>query len=272
MLLQEPAEKSLRCFLEFLNLNRDDWDVLRLEKVPRKLIEYTNFDELFKQNAFSHICADSLNSPYTEITGSWEEYYTTRSKKFRKVMRNKLNRMRRDGLLQMERLSGSQVAGDVLNEIFDASKQSWKGQLNKSIRDDARVETFYRTLTNAFGPAGKVDLWLMRRNGKVIAFEYHLKHQGVTYPIRADFDESYHSLSPGSLLEFFIMKHLFDDPTVCGSNSCGATYEYLMDWATEVIERVKLLVFNSRKYSRNLFLLESKILPMAKRAKILGIQ
>jgi hypothetical protein len=107
----------------------------------------------------------------------------------------------------------------------------------------------------------------MRRNGKVVAFEYHLKHMGVTYPIRADFDETYHALSPGSLLEFFIMKKLFEDPAIRGANSCGATYHYLMNWATAVIDRVGFLIFNSRKYSRNLYLLESKVLPVARRAK-----
>ena len=117
------------------------------------------------------------------------------------------------------------------------------------------------------GEKGMVELWLMRHGEGAIAFEYHLKCEGTAYPIRADFDEDYRHLSPGSVLEYQILKSLFEDPEVHGYNSCGDTYQYLMNWATQTREYVDFQIFNSRTYSRNLFLLESRMVPAVKKAR-----
>ncbi|RJP20669.1 MAG: GNAT family N-acetyltransferase [Candidatus Abyssobacteria bacterium SURF_5] len=267
LLFEKSQTEGLEHFLRYLHDGRNRWDILRLEKVYQKCLCDTDFPLLLDKNNLRHVHVDTFQSPYVETTADWDEYYASRSKKFRKVMRNKLNRMNQDGLLSMERLTGADITPEALEEIFDVSRRSWKAQLKRSIPDDVHVENFYREITAALAPLEKVDVWLMRRNGKVVAFEYHLKHKGIIYPIRADFDDFYHVLSPGSLLEFLIMKRLFDDPLIRGCNSCGRTYDYLMHWATDIIEHREILIFNSRSYSRQLFFLESKIVPIAKKAK-----
>jgi CelD/BcsL family acetyltransferase involved in cellulose biosynthesis len=268
ILLQNSIEEPLHHLLAALKNTQNEWDLLRLEKLRRTIFDTNSCKESMASHGFHYLYTESLNSPYAEIGSDWDQFYLARSKKFRKVMRNKLNRMERDGLLRLEHLSGTAVTGNVLEEIFAASKRSWKGRVNRAIPDDPRVESFYKNLTAAFAANGSLDVWLLRRDGKLAAFEYHLRHRGVVYPLRADFDSAYHALSPGSVLEFFIMRSLFEDPTIHGFNSCGATYDYLMNWATEVIERVELRIFNSRRISKELFLLESKILPLAKKLKL----
>jgi CelD/BcsL family acetyltransferase involved in cellulose biosynthesis len=267
ILLRNPIEESLHYLLASLRDIQNEWDLLRLEKLRTHTFNTNSCKDLMKSLGFHYLCSESLNSPYAKIGNDWDQFYSTRSQKFRKVMRNKLNRMDRDGLLRLEHLSGTDVTDRILEEIFAASKRSWKGRVNKAIPDDPHVERFYKKLTAAFSKNGNLDVWLLRRDGKLIAFEYHLRHCGVVYPLRADFDSAYQALSPGSVLEFFIMKSLFEDPTIHGFNSCGATYDYLMRWATGVIERIEFRIFNSRRISKELFLLESKILPLAKRLK-----
>lgn len=267
ILLKDRVEEPFEHLLASLKSTENEWDILRLEKLRSSTYNTNSCKQAISSNGFRYLCSESLNSPYAEIGNDWEKFYSARSKKFRKVMRNKLNRMERDGLLRLEHLSGAAITDHVMGEMFAASKRSWKGRVNKAIPDDARVKNFYEKLTSTFAANGDLDIWLLRRDGKLIAFEYHLRHRGVVYPLRADFDREYQALSPGSLLEFFIMKKLCEDPAVHGFNSCGATYEYLMNWATEVIERVEYRIFNSRRISKELFLLESKILPLAKKLK-----
>ncbi len=265
--LFEQPEQCYACCLEYLIENRAEWDMLCLEKLPQKIFNGAYFGYPLEQKGFSFIRADTVPVPFTEIKGSWEHFLSTRSKKFKKVLRNKLNRMERDGLISVETIPGLQVGSTLFGEMLDVSRRSWKGKQGRSIPDDPRVQHFYRELSEALGRAGMADLWILRHDGKAIALEYHVRHKGITYPIRADFDEAYHALSPGSLLEYMIMKHLFSDSTIHGYNSCGQTYEYLMNWATDVVEHLNIHLFNSRAYSKNLFRLESRVLPLMREAK-----
>lgn len=266
IILSEPRANSAANLLDFLRDTKDAWDMLLLEKLPAGSIS-NHLQEWTGGNDFFFISADSLSSPYIQMTGDWHTYYAGRSSKFRKVMRNKLNRVKRGGNIAIERVSDAETIKNALDEIFSVSARSWKAREGRSIPDDPRVETFYRKLTDAMAQKGIVELWLMRHDGEAIAFEYHLRYGGIAYPIRADFDERFRELSPGSVLEYHIIKSLFDDPEVRGYNSCGDTYEYLMKWATEMREHAEFQIFSSKAYSRNLFHLESKMVPIARRAR-----
>jgi CelD/BcsL family acetyltransferase involved in cellulose biosynthesis len=151
--------------------------------------------------------------------------------------------------------------------MFEVSSKSWKAREGNSILDDPRAEAFYRNITEQMGKKAMVELWLVRHDGKAIAFEYHLRHQNTAYPIRADYDEEYRHLSPGSVLEYQVIKSLFENPEVYGYNSCGHTYDYLMKWATQTREYVDFQIFNSKAYSRNLFRLESRMIPAVRKAR-----
>lgn len=267
MLFDGAAPDMGVCILEFLRENRNEWDVLKLNRLPELWVKSTRFEEWLRGAGFLGIRISSFSSPYIDVTGDWDTYYAGRSKKFRKVMRNKLNRVERDGSITIERISEAQTIKNLLDEVFAVSARSWKATHGRSIPDDPHVETFYRRLTDIMGEKESIDLWLMRRGDEAIAFEYHLRHSGITYPIRADFVDAYSHLSPGSVLEYHIINSLFDNNEVHGYNSCGDTYEYLMKWATEVHERVGFFVFSPKAYSKNLFLVESKMVPFAKKVR-----
>ncbi len=266
IILSEPRATVAVCFLDFLRDTKSAWDVLELKNLPPGSVSNC-LQKWAGDNGFFFIPMRSLNSPYIQINGDWATYYAGRSAKFRKVMRNKLNRAKRDGNIAVERISDSITIKRVLGEIFAISARSWKARQGRSIPDDPRVERFYRRLTDVMGEKEMVEVWLLRHNSQAIAFEYHIRHGGIAYPIRADFDERYRELSPGSVLEYHIVKELFEDSTIHGYNSCGDTYEYLMKWATEVVEHSAFQIFNSRIFSRNLFLMESKVVPVARRAR-----
>ena len=267
ILVEKSDQNLMNHFLEYLLEHSSEWDVLKLEKLPVQSSTAGQFEKRLADAGFSSIRVDSLSSPYIDMAGDWDSYYAGRSKKFRKVMRNKLNRVQRNGSTSIERISDPETIRSLLSEIFTVSAKSWKAEYGRSILDDPRVETFYKRITDVMGEKGIVELWLMRHDNRAIAFEYHLRDGGITYPIRADFDKAYSHLSPGSLLEYEIIKALFDDDRIQGYNSCGDTYEYLMKWATEIRERVGFLVFGPKTYSKNLFLLESKMIPAARKAR-----
>lgn len=263
-------KKAHDCLIDFLDAEKRKWDVLRLQKVPVTSGIAGHLRNSLSKNGFRCIIMENRFSPFIDTDGEWYLYYSERTKKFQKVMRNKINRLNKSGTVEIQCIAEAGHIRSHLEEIFSVSHHSWKARVGRSITDDPCTERLYRRVTDVLGVKNMVNLWVLRFNESVIAFEYHVTHRNVTHPIRADFDERYRHLSPGSVLEQHILRQCFEDPKIKGYNSCANMYQYLNNWATRILEYSNLDLFNSSFYSRNLFLMEDKIIPLARRIKRLG--
>src|SRR4029453_1009601 len=80
---------------------RSDWDILELGRLPiesptLKLLE----GELEERLRYRR--AGSEQSPYLAIDGSWQDFYGSRSQRFKKTIRNIQNRLARLGKITVE--------------------------------------------------------------------------------------------------------------------------------------------------------------------------
>ncbi|RPI79649.1 MAG: GNAT family N-acetyltransferase, partial [Desulfobacteraceae bacterium] len=107
--------------------------------------------------------------------------------------------------------------------------------------------------------------YYLKKAGEMIAFEFHLIYNRITYPIRADFNESFRHLSPGSILEAHILKDLFDESRIREYNTCGHTYDYLMNWTQDTRRYVNVELFNKGFKPRALHALEYSTVPFLKK-------
>jgi CelD/BcsL family acetyltransferase involved in cellulose biosynthesis len=149
--------------------------------------------------------------------------------------------------------------------MLAVSAQSWKQRAGTHIGGIPHGAEFYRALCDEFGPTGEVDLWQLLKDGTPIAFEFGIRYQGVTYPLRADYRVDYAHLSPGGVLECHIIKALFDDPVQnLEYNSCANRYPYLLRWTGLTRPHVTMMVFPNRMFSRALHALEFGLVPAAR--------
>jgi CelD/BcsL family acetyltransferase involved in cellulose biosynthesis len=63
--------------------------------------------------------------------------------------------------------------------------------------------------------------------------------------MRAEFDEAYRSSSPGSVLDYHVVKALFESGRV-GYDQGGEANFYKLRWTEDVLEHVDLIVFSPR--------------------------
>jgi hypothetical protein len=261
----EHREQVLDSFIGYLLEEKDKWDVLELQKIHSRSPMMLPLRRVLRTRGLSFGLKEALKSPIIRTTGSWESFLQSKSRKFRKVLRNKLNRIERLGDVSVERATGEQEVLQRLEDIFLVSSKSWKHREGTAITDLASLTTFYQEVSRTMGRKGWVELWLMRDGKRPVAFEYHMNFKGVAYPIRADYDEDYRSLCPGSVLEHHILRELFSDPTVRQYNSCGHTYDYLLNWTLELREHLTVQVFNARVFSRLLYGMEYTAIPLLRR-------
>jgi len=266
----ERKADVIRTTIEYLLENNRLWDMAKFNKILSTLDTYNSLnDTLINKSVFFGV-TQSLLTPFISTDSDWDSYYADRSRKFRKVMRNKINRIKRQGKFEVQRIRDKDELEKNLPIIFKISKNSWKATEKTSIPNIAEQLVFYKKLTSLGGQRGWINIWLLKCNNKPIAFEYHLRYKGKAYSIRADYDDEYKDLSPGSFLEYNIIRNLFEDPEVIEYDFCGDNYQYTLNWTTTIKEHVDFLIFNATRYSRLLGFTEYKIIPPLRRIKDLN--
>ena len=264
---KDSLAEGIQAILHYLE-RFSEWEMIELQKLYAAGNTFTFIVSNLEESKYPYGFKDDIESPLIVIDSDWESFLQKRSPKFRKVLRNKINRANKKGDLSIERVSITGSREPVLREMLEVSRNSWKRQIGTGLTGNQNSNAFYMKLCDRLGPQGIVTLWLLRKGTKAIAFEFHLNYNNVAYPIRADYDESFQSLSPGSVLEFNILKTLFDEAKVKEYNSCGCPYDYLLRWTDNTIKHVKFEIFSKDFRSYGLHALEYNILPLLRKLKI----
>ena len=79
---------------------------------------------------------------------------------------------------------------------------------------------------------GLLDLWLLKLDGKTIAFEYCHFAKGVCLSHKISFDPNWERFSPGRLLRYFQLQQYHDDPTCRELDTLGVLCEAKAKWIT----------------------------------------
>jgi hypothetical protein len=207
----------------------------------------------------------SLKTPVIAIDQSWETFFSTRPRKLKKSLRHKMNRLTRrpEFLIAEEQITATDQP--IVQELIDVSAKSWKALIGNDLKshDDSRLFLF--NLIELLGREGAVSAWIARDGGKAIAFELHLVCDGIVYPIKADYDQSYKAFSPGSLLEYSALKRLFDSGSAKQYYTCADDYWYLSNWTPDFVEFCNVECFGSSPRLRALYFLEYQLIPLVKK-------
>ncbi len=220
-----------------------------------------------KSHWFCRVRSD-LQVPYVIVEGNWESFISHRSRRFRKNINYRLNKIKTlPNPVRVVTLRSPDEILATLPCIFKISSESWKAQIQSSITDETSEIKFFKRISAVMGEKGWVNLWMLYFGNDPVAFEYHLNYGGITCPIRADFDETHRVFSPGAHLEYVIMRSLFEkpNPAVTEYNTCADCYPYELRWTSSVRPHKKLMIFRKAWYGRVLYALGLLRRPRRKR-------
>lgn len=260
----ELSEVQKRVALELLTRVEPD-EVGLFFKIP-KLDHLRSF--LLDQSGVGHEYVGekpSLLTPVIPVKGDWKTFFAARPRKLKKSLNHKLNRYNRAGDFVIDVEAIRRDDQPIVDELISISANSWKSAIGNDLDSNIRSRQFFFNLINAFGASGCLTAWIMRRGGAPVAYELHLSDDGVVYPIRADYHQAFKSFSPGSILEYTALKHLFDTRSARQYYTCADDYWYLSNWTHEYREFCTIEVFGSSLKLRALFYLEYSVIPVVKR-------
>lgn len=263
ILRQGDEKRVIECFLDYLlQKSGHAWHVAVLNKIPRASKTVETLQHYAKQNNMHILLREGLNSPYISTNSNWESFVKSTSVRFRKQLRNKINRLEKAGKVEFEVWIDCGVRGEHLEEAMSVSTRSWKQASKTTMCGTPERKKFFELLSDVASKNGWLRIWLLKLSGKTIATEYHLEYKGRTHAMRGDFDQSQDVLSPGSVLEAHIIEECFKNGLL-EYDFCGRPYGYKMQWTSLLHERRNVLFYNPRPYSRGLYVIQ-KYLPIMK--------
>lgn len=210
---------------------------------------------------------DIIRTPVVGTKGDFETWWHSRSRKYRSNLRKKIRTYVAQPGAKVEFVPLSSGNDPVMEEVIEVSRRSWKVEVSNDLGSNAASKQFLQRLIRHIGPRGDAGVWIGRVYGQAIAFELHVSGFGITYPIRADIDEVWRALSPGSVLEYHAVKAAFERPGITVYDTCAANYWYLSQLTEEARLIHYLEVFPRRPKCTLLHALEYRVVPLLRKLR-----
>lgn len=198
---------------------------------------------------------DALLSPqphadaFVRLSGTWDEFRKTLSRNITSDVPRKLRKLEKLGRIEFEVVKGGPKLMQALDECLQLETRGWKGVYGKPILTDPPSLRFYPSLAKELSLCDRFALYLLRLDGRIIAFEYCIRHRGRIDMLKLSFDPDLSQLSPGNVLRWYLFQHELAEGSIHSYHlgnprvgPLGSTWK--LRWATDVVPLVALRIYN----------------------------
>jgi len=263
----EPVVEAVMAHLS----SRSDWDVMALSAVPPSSPALKALQG-WLPGRYRWQRIHPVRSPYLTTTGTWDEFWTGTSQRFKKTVRNVRNRLAKTGTVSVEEYREVAPDSAVFADLLGVSARSWKAPRSLAIATMPGMAQFFRELTVHASARGWLRLWIMRLDGLPVATEYQLEADGRVHALRADIDAAVpDELSPGTHLSAEIVRTLFARESVYEYDMGPGDNDYKGRWAQGFHELSRLRIFRPGAYGALLYTLEARLLEAVRRFRGEGV-
>lgn len=255
---------------------QDQWDLFRMDYTRAESVARTTFQQALSTRGLRCVDRGASENPYVALNGSWDAYYSSRSRRLKKAVNLATNRIARAGRVALHWLQPGavEVAGidRLVDQMVEISGQSWKSRTGNSL-DNAAPQAFIRRLSHVAYDHGHLSVWTLTLDEKPIAMEFQVVATGVVSALRSDFDGRYEALSPGTYLNRCLLEKLFERGWRSYFMGPGEN-AYKYRWANGSEPVYSLTVYGRTVHGRMLAAHDLMLKPAARRVRdlLLGLR
>jgi CelD/BcsL family acetyltransferase involved in cellulose biosynthesis len=173
--------------------------------------------------------------------GDWDAYQSRLPAGRRRDLRRCRRRLSQLGDLALEVCEGA-ASVDTLRQVLPLEASGWKGQAGTAILSRPQTRMFYTEVTRWAAGRGWLRLYVLRLDGRPLAFHWVLLGGDSAYHLKGGYDVAFRKLSPGILIIWEILARSFADPAVRWE-CLGAAEPYKLVWPGEVRPKLLLQAF-----------------------------
>ncbi|MBN4079342.1 GNAT family N-acetyltransferase [Beggiatoa alba] len=250
---------AIRSLMTWFQNNKGKWELVDLRYFPELSptpLELKNFAPSIGLKTYQ---SNPDYNHFIALNTSWEEFYKTKSRRLKKGNNLVANHLKRAGNIRVEWIRDPEQVMKSLPDVINISASSWKKKTKLTL-DQPLPGTFIQKLSKLSSTQGWLSIWLLYLDDVPIASEYQLTYRGCNYALRADYDESYAKLSPGTYMNWQLLQQLFNSSHTCyylgrGDNS------YKLRWSDTSEKMPAMVMYGSTVRGKILLLIEQYIRP-----------
>lgn len=261
-ILSDNSGQTINKIISAIHDSQSRWDIVNLEQVPQDSFWLSDTDIAANYRFQSE---NSSSCPYVQVNGSWETYYKGLSKKFKRDIKHKTNRLTRSGNWELEFNNTAITIEDLIISMKNIELESRKNHTEKAFLSIEKNREFLIKFCTCCLQNQWLDCATITMNGESIAFLLGFVYANKYHAYNMVFSEQFYQSSPGKLLLNEKIKWCFDQ------NNSVQEFDFLRGafyikslWTTEKRQHLRCLFFKNTLYSRLLEFLVFGIRPRIK--------
>ncbi len=169
-----------------------------------------------------------------DILHDWEAYTRSWSSNHRSAIKRSRNKLEAEGTVSVVRMRqpSDEELHTALEACFTIENTGWKGENGTSILSTPGLGEYYQQEARMMRDLGMLDLWLLKLNDQIIAFEYCHFSKGTCFSHKISFDPDFDRFSPGRVLRCMQLEQYHQDPNARLLDTLGVLCEAKAKWTT----------------------------------------
>lgn len=178
---------------------------------------------------------DYINTARVEITGSYENYWTARSKNLKRNMIRQRNRLARESrAVRLEELSDpKQIAGAVA-EYARLESAGWKEEVASAVHLDDPQGKFYTNMLSEFAELNEAVIFRYFYDDQLVACDLCLLRDKILIILKTTHDEGQKGTSPAHLMRHEVIEGAFNSGDIERIEFYGPTQDWHLRWTDDV--------------------------------------
>jgi hypothetical protein len=178
---------------------------------------------------------DYIQTPRLPISGSFEDYWNSRSKNLKHNLTRQRKRLAEQGRrLDLLVYRDPQEVLSAVREFGRLESKGWKGQEGTAIEESNPQGRFYREILEAFCASGEGVIYQLLLDGKVVASDLCLARNGMLVVLKTAYDETIEKVSPALLMRQDILQKLFEERRIAVVEFYGKVLDWHLKWTDQV--------------------------------------
>jgi CelD/BcsL family acetyltransferase involved in cellulose biosynthesis len=262
--IADKPDEAYRAICDALLRDIDQWDVLQLTQLLRTSTTVAVMSQFATQEGLPTGTWKSSDSPYLELTGTWDSYWASLSSKFRSNVRNRLSRLKQVGEPALEVLADRADIAAACDDAWRLEASGWKDQEGTSICSDTAVRRFYTLLAERAAACGWLRLVFLTVGGRRIAVSYGGVYEDRLFLFKTGYDREFHTCSPFKLLTYFAAQEGFARG-LREIDFLGDTEPWKQEWTPASRGHDWLFLFSNSRRARLLHSIKFQMAPELKK-------
>jgi CelD/BcsL family acetyltransferase involved in cellulose biosynthesis len=208
------------------------------------------------------VIEEGRQSPYLTTEDGWETYWSSLTGSLRRNLRKMQRLLGQTGETKIVKIEQYETLKLVLPELFRVSSKSWKADDGTDLGSLPHIVKFVDEFSRISEKNNSWEVWLLRINGKAIAYYYYLCSKNRLSGILTNFDREYRSFSPGKLLQLAVLEDMFSRTGVWEYDMGGQAYDYKLRWTQNIRKHISIWTDGPGIYGKLLMFGKRRILPL----------